>query len=288
VDNVMMKILPGLLVAAALCAPVQLVRADEDVHPPAAAASAPPEPEKPRRDIEGALGPVLLLSPEYEGASRRKVSVAPGFFLRWGRYSISNTGAFVTRRNDDVFRGLGIDLKHNDRLRYNLALRIDNGRRSNSSEALKGLDNVQTTVRGRVSATLQLEHGFKSALGWSPDLLGRGGGSTVDVGLSHDRILAPGFTWNVGTGLSWGNSRYMRSYFGITPSESVRSGYAVYTPGAGLRDATLATGWRLDIDRRWVAFWGGGVSRVLGPAAQSPLTMQRGQWSLNGGAAWRF
>jgi len=42
------------------------------------------------------------------------------------------------------------------------------------------------------------------------------------------------------------------------------------------------------VDKRWVAFWGGSVTRVLGPAAESPLTGQRNQWSLTGGIAWRF
>jgi outer membrane scaffolding protein for murein synthesis (MipA/OmpV family) len=277
-DNDMVRILLALLAVTVLGSAV----AAEDE-------PRPPEPdEKVKRDIEGAIGPVFTLSPEYEGSSRRRLSVVGGFFLRYGRYTVSNTGAFVTRRKDDVFRGLGVDLKQSEAIRFNFALRIDRGRRSATSESLQGLQNVPATLRGRASITRPFDRGFKGSVGWSPDLLHRGGGQTADVGLSHDRTLSPGLTWNVGAGVSWGNARFMRSYYGVTPEESVASGYPAYTPGAGWKDASLGTTWRLDVDKRWVAFWGGSVTRVLGPAAESPLTRQRNQWSLTGGIAWRF
>jgi len=274
----MVRILPALLMMTLLGSAV----AAEDE-------PRPPEPsEKVKRDIEGAIGPVFTLSPEYQGAAHSQVSVEPGFFLRYGRYTVSNTGAFVTRRKDDVFRGLGVDLKQSEAIRFNFALRIDRGRRSATSESLQGLQNVPATIRGRASITRQFGRGWKGSVGWSPDLLNRGGGQTADVGISHDRTLSPGLTWNVGAGLSWASTRFMRSYYGVTPEESVASGYPAYTPSAGWKDASLSTTWRLDVDKRWVAFWGGTVTRVLGPAAESPLTRQRNQWSLTGGIAWRF
>jgi outer membrane scaffolding protein for murein synthesis (MipA/OmpV family) len=248
----------------------------------------PAEGEKVKRDIEGAIGPVFTLAPEYQGGANSRVSVVGGFFLRYGRYTVSNTGAFVTRRKDDVFRGLGVDLKQSEEIRFNLGLRLDRGRRSATSEALQGLQNVRATIRARASLTRQFAEGWKGSVGWSPDILSRGGGQTADVGISHDRTLLPGLTWNVGLGASWASQRFMRSYYGVTPEESITSGYPTYEPGSGWKDTTIGTTWRLDVDRRWVAFWGGSVTRVLGPAAESPLTRQRTQWSLTGGIAWRF
>ena len=72
---------------------------------------------------EGAVGPVLSYTPDYSGAATRKVSWTPGYYIRYGRISLSNTSGFVTRRRaDDIFRGLSLDLKRDDRLRYNVAL----------------------------------------------------------------------------------------------------------------------------------------------------------------------
>ena len=270
----MVRILPALLAALALAS----VAADEQ----------PSRQRRPRCELEGAIGPVFNLSSTYTGVTQRNLSVSPGFFLRCGRYTVSNTGAFVTRRKDDVFQGLGVDLKQNENVRLNFGLRIDRGRRSADSETLQGLQNVPATIRARGTLTRQFDRGFKGSVTWNPDLLNRGGGQTVEVNLTHDRVLSRGLTWSAGLGFSWANARYMRSYYGVTPQESVASGYVPYTPHAGWRDATLGTTWRLDGDRSWVAFWGAGLSRQLGPAAASPLTRSNDQWSINGGIAWRF
>ena len=91
---------------------------------------------------EGTIGPIFTSSPEYQGAAHHKLSVTPGFYLRRGRWSISNQGAFVTRRADDVFRGLALDALRSDRVRVNVALRLDNGRRSSDSQSLAGIEDA--------------------------------------------------------------------------------------------------------------------------------------------------
>ena len=273
---------PLLLLGAAASAADDPSAAEASPKPLAEAASAP------AAQWEGAIGPQLALSPEYQGATRRKLSATPGFYLRYGRLTISNASGFVNRRKDDVFRGLGLDVVQQQRLRLNLALRIDGGRRSSDSAALAGVSDVRRTLRLRASATWQIDPQWKFSTGWTTDLLGRGGGQLVDLGLGHDRRLSERTTWNVGVGLNAASARYMRSYYGITAAESAASGYPVYTPGAGLRDASLGTSWRMDINPRWTGFWGGSVGRLLGPAAASPLTKAPRGWSLNGALAWRF
>lgn len=236
------------------------------------------------------MGPLVTMSPEYSGSSARHTVVVPGFYLRYGRISVSNASGFVTRRSkDDVFRGLGIDLKNDDSsLRLNVALRIDGGRKSSDSSGLTGIQDVRRTLRARTSATWELGHGWKVATGWGADLLGRGGGNTLDFGVGHDRRLSDKTTWNISAGLSTADSRYLRSYYGIDEAESAATGLPVYKPGAGLRELNLSTGWRTEFDPRWVALWGGSVSRLLGPAALSPLTGSVRQWAVNFGIARRF
>ncbi|WP_161974434.1 MipA/OmpV family protein [Piscinibacter terrae] len=256
---------------------------------PGEAASAASAPSAPKWKWEGAIGPIVSVSPRYAGDSSRKTSVVPGFYLRYGRLSISNASGFITRRNsDDIFRGLGLDLKQNDRLRLNVALRVDNGRRSSDSTALHGIDDVRRTIRARTSVTYNLDHGWKVGAGWGADLLGRGGGNVFDAGVSHDRRVSEYTTWTLSTGVGLADGKYMRSYYGVSPVESTASGYPVYEPGTGITSVSLGTGWRTEINPQWVALWGGSVGRLLGPAARSPLTTSARQWSLNAGIAWRF
>jgi outer membrane scaffolding protein for murein synthesis (MipA/OmpV family) len=264
--------------------------ADEPAATPEVAPTAQSDaPKQPEWKWEGAIGPVVNVSPQYGGASSRKISVDAGFYLRYGRISISNASGFVTRRNkDDVFRGLGLDLKRDDRLRLNVALRIDRGRRSADVPGLAGIENVRSTIRARTSATWQFDHGWKASAGWSADLLGRGGGNVFDLGVSHDRRLSPLTTWGIGLGMGASDRRHMQSYYGVTESESQATGHPVYFPGAGVREVSLGTSWRTEINDQWVLLWGGSIGRLVGPAAQSPLTVSPRTWGLNAALGWRF
>jgi outer membrane scaffolding protein for murein synthesis (MipA/OmpV family) len=265
--------------------------------PPASAAPRPaPAPGHkppfewpPRERFEGAIGPVVTLGrgPGDTGAS---TSITPGFFLRYKGVSISNTGAFVTRgRHDDIFRGFGADLRYSDTIRTNFGLRLDRGR----SSSAPGLDSVGATVRGRVSTTWTPPrddrlYGWRFTGTLTADLLNRGGGQTFDVSASRDWYFGPYLIWSLGGDLGAASGQYMRQQYGVRPDEAQRSGFPAYMPGAGLRDVSVGTTWRLEFDPRWVAFWGGSIGRLLGPAAASPLTVCPSHWELQGGVARRF
>lgn len=272
-----------------------LAWASEDPHaqknPASADAEAKPPlpPKPPETKWEGAIGPVFSYSPEYAGSATRKLSVEGGFYLRYGRFTLSNSSGFVTRRNkDDIFRGLGVDLVSDEKLRVGLSLRLDNGRRSSDARNLSGIDDVRRTIRMRASATRQFDAGNRLSAGWNTDLLGRGGGNLVDVGVRHDRRFSPRTTWSVGMGLAWADRRHLQSYFGVSPDESVASGYPAYQPGAGLRDVSVSTSFRTELHPRWVALGSVSAGRLLGPAARSPLTVSNTQWGLSAGVAWLF
>ena len=258
--------------------------------PASAASAASPEP-LPFKDWkwEGAIGPVVNLAPDYSGANTRKVGVTPGFYIRYGRLTASNVGGFVTRRNtDDIFQGLGLDLKRSDTVRYNATLRIDNGRKSSDTRGLEGIDDVRRTLRGRFSATWQVEPAWKVASGLNVDLLGHGGGNVLDLGATHDRRWSEATTWTLGAVVTAGDARYMRSWYGVTEAGSAASGKPVYLPGAGLRDIGFSSGWRTEVGQDWIVLWGGSIGRLLGPAAASPLTMSVSEWRVYAGVAWRF
>jgi len=263
----------------------------------APSASAPASTQAPKQEPlpfkdwkwEGAVGPVVSLAPDYSGSSTRKVSWTPGYYLRYGRLTASNTGGFVTRRNnDDIFQGLALDLKRDDALRFNVALRIDNGRKSSDARGLEGIEDVRRTLRARFSATLQAAPAWKVVSGLNVDVLRRGGGNLLDVGLSNDRPWSESTTWSMATAVTAADATYMRSWYGVTPVDSAVSGKPAYAPGAGLRDVSVASGWRTEIGRDWIVLWGGSVGRLLGPAARSPLTTSVGQWRAYVGLAWRF
>ncbi len=241
---------------------------------------------------EGAIGFTGSYRPEYSGSARNIAKVSPALFLRYGRFTITNASGFVTRRADDVVRGLGVDLSNSNRFRANLALRVDQGRGENSSEALTGLGDIKPTIRGRLNLNWRLDNPFRVGSSWSWDMLGKGGGYFGDVsfGLEHRFEEGRNTVINSYVVLSAAGDRYMQTYYGVTEAQAARTQnrYPVYEARSGLRDVGWNMGFRTDLWDDWIFIGGAGVSRLLGPAAHSPLTGNRNGWGINAGLAWRF
>lgn len=255
-----------------------------------AAEETPPPAPEPQTRWEGAIGFTTRYQPEYSGSASNITKISPALFLRYGRFTITNASGFVTRRADDVVRGLGIDLSNDSRFRANLALRIDQGRSESSSEALAGMGDIKATLRGRLNLSWRLEGPWRLGSSWTWDMLGRGGGYFGDVsaGLEHRFPGGGNSVVNSFLVLTAAGDRYMQSYYGVSAEQAARTRYPVYEARSGLRDVAWNVGFRTDLGADWILISGGGLSRLLGPAADSPLTGKRTGWGVNAGLAWRF
>jgi MipA family protein len=252
--------------------------------PPAKAAKGPA--------FEGAVGLTLAYRPEYLGASRSRFRLTPGVYLRYGRLTASNAGGFATRRADDVVPGVALDVVRSERARLGASLRFDGGRAESTSAAFKGLGNIRPTLRLRTGASWQVQGPWRVGASWSVDVLGRGGGGTGDISGGWETKFSADTSLNVGAGLGFANSRYLQNQFGISPSQAANTGYPVYEPCTGWRDMGLNVSLRHDMnwgaDERWIVIGGANVSRLIGPAAASPLTTARNGWGLSVGVARQF
>jgi MipA family protein len=262
----------------ALLAAADVVRAQDEQAVPAT-----------RREWDAAIGAVANYGPQYAGADRYAAGLQPGLYLRWGRVSLATRSAFVTRTNDAAPRGgLRVELGGGQRWRASVGLRLASGRSESASDALRGLGDVRNTVRARVSLNYRLSDGWRLGAGWSTDVLGRDGGWLADAGFSREHSFGDATRWSWGAGINFAGRRYQQTFFGVTPEQSGKSGYAVYSPGAGLRDAGLFINARHDLSRHWFVFGSVGASTLLGPSADSPIVRRRVGASISSGVAYRF
>ena len=256
---------------------------------PAALAAEPGEPAATSPVAwEGAIGLITQYRPEYQGAAQQTFKVTPALFLRYGRLTITNASGFVTRRADDVQRGLALDMVRNEHLRVNLALRFDAGRSESSSGALAGQGDVKATVRARLNLSLKVAGDWRVGGSLNTDLLGHKGGSGADIYGGWEHRLSPDTVVLGGASVSVADARYMQTYFGVSAEQSARSAYPEYTPGSGLHDLNVNVGLRHDFGHAWAMLAGAGASRLLGPAADSPLTSRRNGIAVSVGFARRF
>lgn len=258
----------------------------------ATAAQAAPAPdqtvEKSADKFEGAIGLLMAYKPAYSGASDFKVKPEIAGFLRYGRFTVTGAGGFTTKRQDDVERGLDAELVRRDDLRMSLSLRVDSGRQDSASPALTGMGDIRPTVRARVSLRWNVAENWQVGLGSSVDALNRVGGYMVEAGVSYTIPIDAQQRVILSAGVSGAGDRYMQAWYGVTAAQSAASGYPVYTPREGLKDAGLGVTWRTELGPQWAAFAGASMSRLLGGAADSPLTRRATGWSMQAALVRRF
>lgn len=242
--------------------------------------------------VLGALGGSLRVGPSYAGSGEVNSSVVPQFVIRWNRLTLSNGGPLSSRAGELVEGGVSAQILEQDRLHISASLRVDQGRRSDRLERLNGVHDIPVHLRGQLRAGWRAHRQWEWAVTWRGDLSGRAPGHGVDVSVLHE--WRPEFLdhtrWRVSLGVAagWLDGNATRLQYGVTPEDARRSGLPLYEPGSGLSQWVAFTQWRREIEGNWVAYGGVSATHLVGPAALSPITTQRGGVSMSVGLGRRF
>jgi len=124
-------------------------------------------------------------------------------------------------------------------MQFSAFLEYEEERNDEDDSTLTGMDTIDATVEGQF--TLAKRFGNATVFGvLQPDLTGDANKGLVwFVGAGYD-WLSSNKRWRTSTtlDLSGADSEYMRTEFGITADESLRTGYASYQPSGGLKSLT--------------------------------------------------
>ncbi|MCY4754927.1 MipA/OmpV family protein [Pelomonas aquatica] len=267
-----MKAASLMLTACAMAAPAQAQQQDQESQP-----------------VRYLLGASVASHPEYDGASARQTRLSALWALKIGRwrFSTASGSALLGFGREGAGAGASTQLIDSDKLRLGLALRVDGGRSSNDASTTRGLPDVKRTLRARLYANYSLAPDLNLGAALSRDLLGHGGGLNAGVDLGWRFYRSATLEWTGGIGISAADAQNMRSYFGVPESAVAASGKPAYAPGAGLRDLHVGVGFTRPFARQWFVFGSAGASRLLGPAARSPLVEKRDGSHAAIGLAWR-
>ena len=241
--------------------------------------------------FEGAVGLTLRHGPAFLGSSDMGFHLTPAGFLRYGRITLTGSGGFTTRTSEDVERGLAAELARRGTFRLSVGLRLDQGRTASESPELAGMGDIRSTVRARWAARWDPNPQWRLAAGISNDLLGCGGGFVSDLGATRRWQWGQGESLALGATLSAGGARYMQNWHGVTAAQSRDSGLPAFEATSGLRDVQLSAVWRTEFQaggQPFGASLGVGHTRLLGSAADSPLTLRREFSTASGAVVWRF
>lgn len=216
------------------------------------------------------------VSPEYPGSGSYRVGPTGSFGFRElvlpGGFGIGTVGA---RPIEPGFGPRG-------------ALRYIRERRAGDYPELNGMEDVDFSIEAglglawvtdRFRLFAEARYGVIGHGGWAGDL-------------GADVIWRPGPRTAVllGPRAAFGDARFTRTYFGVTPAEAGASGLAAYRPGGGLVSAGLELTLHHDFDEDWGVDGRLAWDRLQGDAADSPIAAQgsRDQWTLRLTVTRRF
>ena len=249
---------------------------------PQAVASLP-GPAKPTPDWTVDVGASFIATPRFEGSKRLLYLPLPYVGVTW------RDTLFASIKD-----GVGANLYNTDLLKAGIVARPNFGRyRSNDRRHLTGLTDVDATVEAGafvrytpvpyLATSLEVRQGVGGHEGlvaeWSADL-------------SAPPLLDDKLFLSVGPRVSASSQPYNRAFYGVTATESARTGYAAYRPSSGLRSVGVGTGaiYRVTDTVTFSLF--ADYARLVGPAAKSPIVKGKGgsenQFTVGTALTYRF
>lgn len=204
--------------------------------------------------LEFELGAGVLTAPTYEGSNDYRVSPFPVF----------NFGYLATRNGFTLGGGDGQGLSARPSFRYL-------GPREAS-------DNSELTGLADTDAALELGGGLSYTMGSASVFSDVRYGVTGHHGFvgefGADYVIRPeaNTTLTVGPRVSWASGHYMDEYFSVSAAESTASGLNEFDADAGFKSIGLEASARYDFNEKWAVETGAGYNRLIGDAANSPIT----------------
>jgi outer membrane protein len=171
--------------------------------------------------------------------------------------------------------GAGIYLWHKPSTDVGISIDADLLHRYAADDTrLNGLADVGKTARANLFFTRRCAW-MEATVKLSTDIGGEGHGTVVDVELAKLHAITPQLGVRSGIGTTWTNTHYMRTFFGVDPQQSARSGLPMFSAERGLSSVRLFFSARYEIRPHWQLSGQTYVGRLLGDAADSPITQKR-------------
>jgi outer membrane protein len=234
-----------------------------------------PEAAGPDGDWTFVLGAGALVAPSYEGSDKFSVSPGPFVAINW------RDRVFL-----DMERGIGVNVVRTEALRLGLSVGFAPGRDEDDEDHLKGLGDIDAAARGHVFGSYSFGM-WQIGLDVAKDF-GGSEGLQIRPDVSVKVPLSESWTLSSGISATWADDDYMQTFFGVSPSQSRKSGLERFDAGSGFKSVDFQIGLRWAFSESWFAMANAGVGVLLGDGADSPITESQVQPSVGLAVGYRF
>ena len=219
-----------------------------------------------KSDWDVSLGAGAALAPTFEGSDRYHVLPVPLVSITYKDIiSLNSTGLSAYWRTGGLRIGAG--------LTYNPGRddSKDDGLFSNGDDRLRGMGDIDAALGLKAFASYRL---------WMLDLSaaatkytgGDNDGVVIDLGLALPYKLTGKLTLTPHVGATWANQDYMQTFFGVTATQAANSGFARHDADAGFKDIRAGIDANYRFDEHWFLSVRTDVKRLVGDAADSPIS----------------
>jgi outer membrane scaffolding protein for murein synthesis (MipA/OmpV family) len=158
---------------------------------------------------------------------------------------------------------------------------------SDDSAALHGLGNIQPSLTAGAFASYEMRP-FEISATIRQAVIHTGNGLQGEVGASYGLRLSNRLIVKIGPEFTFANGTYTKTFFGVTPAQSARSGLHVFTPSGGVKDVGIQLGGNYDLSEHWLLRGIASIKELVGDAGSSPIVHSRTEVFAGFGAAYRF
>lgn len=225
----------------------------------------------------------VISQPRYPGSSETRVGALPTFSASHGRWQIGATpgagaplGVNYTLMQDGPWRlGVGVGTG------------LGNPRNAKDTSNFSKLGTIEQTTLGSLSGSYT-EGALAANASIVSDVGGNGQGTRAMLDVMYRTRPTDRLSLSVGPGLTWMDSRYASTYYGVSDTQSANTGYAAYQAGAGVSALRLSAGADYQLTRDWSLSAKLGLTQLQGDAASSPTVDKKNQTSYGLFANYRF
>ena len=224
--------------------------------------ASPDQQQQARGDWVIRLGAGFGVGPAYPGGRDYRVGPVPDVSITWRDTVFLDTG-----------QGLGVTVINTPIIRLGASVWMRGGRDEDDADRLRGLGDIDTAVQARIFSRVALgpvDLGATLARDF-----GGSDGLTVNLNLSSTFRVTERLRITPGIGTMIADDRYMATWFGVSPAQSARSGLPAFDAGAGFVSVGASLRAAYSLTQHWTLAAAVRVERLLGDAADSPITERR-------------
>ena len=218
------------------------------------------------------LGGGVDVAPRYSGSDKSRVTAAQVV-----DYAMAN-GFFIS-----TTRGLGYGNRVGN-LDYSAALSYRAGRKdrdvssdsiASGSDYLRGMGDIKGSVVVVPGLGYRITDWLNVQLQADVPVSERDNGEAVHFGIASPLYTSPENSVTLALTGSWGSSKYMQTYYGVSAAQSAASGFARHDAGSGIYAYSLNLDWTHKLTSRWSLLAAAGVTQLTGEAGDSPIVQRK-------------